>query len=228
MNMHKITALQRQARNAERINIFVDGEFLLGANELTVLNLGLTVGQELTTELIAQLRQEESLHQATEQALNYLSFRPRSHEEVRRYLRRKETPTELIDSVMQRLDHLDLVNDQAFASFWIDNREQFSPRGARALKNELRMKGVKREVIEEAVSDEQDEERAMRAGEKKAQTLLRQPNIDFATFRNRLGSFLQRRGFGYDVTSRTVRTLWQDLRADDKNPDEMDDPDETL
>lgn len=220
VNMQKITALQRQARNAERINIFVDGQFLLGANELTVLNLGLKVGQELSAEQIAQLRQEESLQQATERALNYLSFRPRSHEEVRRYLRRKETPAELIDSVMQRLDRLDLVNDQTFASFWIDNREQFSPRGARALKNELRMKGVNRELIEEVVSDEQDEERAMRAGEKKAQSLLRQPNIDFITFRNRLGSFLQRRGFSYDITSRTVRTFWQELHDDNENPDE--------
>ncbi|HTK05684.1 MAG TPA: RecX family transcriptional regulator [Ktedonobacteraceae bacterium] len=219
----QITALQQQATNAERINIFVDGQFFLGAHEMIVLKLGLKVGQELSVEQVAQLRQEESLQQATERALNYLSFRPRSHEEVRRYLRRKETPVELIDSVMQRLDRLDLVNDQNFASFWIDNREQFSPRGARALKNELRMKGVKREIIEEVVSDEQDEERAQRAAEKKAHALIRQPNIDFATFRNRLGSFLQRRGFGYDITSRTVRTLWQELKADDEFAD-----DETL
>jgi regulatory protein len=217
--MH-ITALQQQATNAERINIFVDGQFFLGAHEMIVLKLGLKVGQELSVEQVAQLRQEESLQQATERALNYLSFRPRSHEEVRRYLRRKETPVELIDSVMQRLDRLDLVNDQTFASFWIDNREQFSPRGARALKNELRMKGVKREIIEEVVSEEQDEERAQRAAEKKAQSLIRQPNIDFATFRNRLGSFLQRRGFGYDITSRTVRMLWQELKADDELADD--------
>ncbi len=218
-NMH-ITALQTQVTNAERINIFVDGQFLLGANALVVLNMGLKVGQELSSEQLALLQQEEALQQAVDRALNYLSFRPRSREEVRRYLRRKETPVELIETVMQRLDRTNLVNDEAFASFWIENREHFSPRGARALKNELRMKGIEREVIEEAVTDEQDEERAQRAAEKKAQALLRQPGIDFATFRNRLGSFLQRRGFSYSVTARVVRALWQEHTDDEAEESE--------
>ena len=130
---------------------------------------------------------------------------------MRRYLKRKETPAELIDSVLERLDRLDLVNDHQFASFWIDSRENFSPRGSRALKNELRMKGVDRDVVDELVSDEQDEERALLAGRKKAMSLVRLPNMDLATFRTRLGSFLQRRGFGYADATRTVKALWEEL-----------------
>jgi regulatory protein len=222
----QITALQQQATNAERTNIFADGQFLMGANALIVLQLGLKIGQELTSDLLAQLRQEEALQKAVDRALNYLSFRPRSREEVRRYLKQKETPVELIEVVMERLERMKLVDDASFASFWIENREHFSPRGARALKNELRMKGVEREVIEEAVTDDQDEERAMRAGEKKARTLARQPSIDFASFRNKLGSFLQRRGFGYDVTSRTVRALWETVKDEQSSDDQDEDEDE--
>lgn len=163
----RITSLQSQATNPERINVFADDHFLLGVNGLIVLQLGLEVGQELSPTLLEQLRSEEALQRAVDRALNYLSFRPRSREEVRRYLRRKETPPELIGRVMERLDHLDLVNDRAFASFWIESREQFNPRGSHALKNELRMKGVEREVADELVNDEKDEERALRAGQKK-------------------------------------------------------------
>ena len=82
------------------------------------------------------------------------------------------------------------------------------------LKNELRMKGVERDVVDELVSDEQDEERALRAGRKKARTLLNNSNIDYATFRNRLGSFLQRRGFGYQIVTKTVRELWKELKEE--------------
>jgi regulatory protein len=64
------------------------------------------------------------------------------------------------------------------------------------------------------VNDEQDEERALRAGRKKAMALANAPNIDYAAFRNRLGSFLQRRGFGYQVTARTVRALWKELKEE--------------
>jgi regulatory protein len=210
----RITALEPQVNNPERINLYVDGRFLLGVNAAVVLQMGLRLEQELSPSQLELLQSEEAEQRAVDRALNYLSYRPRSREEVRRYLRRKETPPEIIEAALARLDRLDFVNDRTFAGFWIESREQFSPRGARALKNELRMKGVERDVVDEMVNDEQDEERALRAGRKKAIVLANAPNIDFATFRNRLGSFLQRRGFGYQVTARTVRALWKELKEE--------------
>ena len=210
----RITAIEPQAHNPERFNLYVDGHFLLGVNSAIVLQLGLHVEQELLPEQLEQLQSAELEQQAVDRALNYLSFRPRSREEVRRYLRRKETPPDIIEAVLARLDRLDFVNDRAFASFWIETREQFNPRGAYALKNELRMKGVEREVVDELVDDEQDEERALRAGRKKALSLINIPGMDYTTFRNRLGSFLQRRGFGYAVSTHTVRNLWQEFRPE--------------
>ena len=217
----KITGLEPQVTDAERVNVFVDGRFFMGASAAVVLQLGLAVGQELLPNQIEQLQYEENLQRAVERAYNYLSFRPRSREEVRRYLRRKETPVEAIDATIARLERLDLINDQYFTTFWVENREQFSPRGARALKNELRMKGVERTVVDDMINDENDEELAYKAGHKKALSLVRIPTIDLATFRSRLGSFLQRRGFGYDVTKRTVQTLWQELHPDNDEEDNM-------
>lgn len=210
----RITALEPQSNNPERINLYVDGRFLLGVSAAIVLQMGLRLQQELSPGQLEQLQSEEAEQRAVDRALNYLSYRPRSREEVRRYLRRKETPPEVIEAALARLDRLDFVNDRTFSGFWIESREQFSPRGARALKNELRMKGVERDIVDELVNDEQDEERALRAGRKKARALVNAPGIDYATFRNRLGSFLQRRGFGYQVTARTVRALWQELKEE--------------
>jgi regulatory protein len=214
----RITALQIQANNRDRINIFVDHQFLLGVSTIVVLQMGLRIGQDLSPDQLEQLHHEEALQQATNRALNYLSFRPRSREEVRRYLRKKETPSELIDTVMQRLDDLGLINDQSFTEFWIESRERSHPKGAQALKNELRMKGVKRELVDELVNDEQDEEHALRAGRKKAALLVRQSEMDFKTFRARLGPFLQRRGFSYEVCTRVVRALWKEVQ--DEEPEE--------
>jgi regulatory protein len=215
----KITALEPQANNAERINLFVDGRFLLGVNATVVLQMGLEQEQELSPAQLEQLRSEEALQQAVERAYNYLSYRQRSREEVRRYLRRKQTAPEIIDAALERLDRLELVNDHEFASFWAENREQYSPRGARAIKNELRMKGVNREVVDELISDEKDEEFALRAGRKKALSLLHNPSMDYMTFRTRLGSFLQRRGFNYEVVARTVKALWKELKPEDVEED---------
>ena len=202
-------------KNRERVNIFADGKFLLGVSELVVMQMGLEVGQELSPAQLARLQREEALQQAIDRSYNYLSYRPRSREEVRRYLQRKQTPPDIIEEALARLDSLNLVDDRAFASFWVESREQFSPRGARALKNELRLKGVEREVVDELVDAEKDEERALSAGRKKALSLLRIPGMDYATFRTRLGSFLQRRGFGYAVSLHSVRALWEELRHED-------------
>jgi regulatory protein len=215
----KITALEPQANNVERFNVYVDGRFLLGANATVVLQMGLGVEQELLPAQLEQLRSEEALQQAVDRAYNYLSYRPRSREEVRRYLRRKQTAPEIIDAALARLDRFELVNDREFATFWAENRQQFSPRGARAIKNELRIKGVGREVVDEMISDEKDEELALLAGRKKAMSLLHNPTMDYITFRTRLGSFLQRRGFDYDIVARTVKALWKELKPEDVEED---------
>src|SRR5438105_4238124 len=207
----RITNLEPQANNPERFNLYVDGHFLLGVNAAIVLQMGLHVEQELSPEQLEQLRSEEAEQQAVDRALNYLSYRPRSREEVRRYLRRKEIPPDVIEAALARLDRLDFVNDRAFAEFWIESREQFNPRGSHALKNELRMKGVERAVVDELVDDELDEQRALSAGRKKAVSLMHLAKMDYPTFRNRLGSFLQRRGFGYQVATRTVKALWKEF-----------------
>src|SRR5579859_2208108 len=116
----KITGLEPQARDAERVNVFVDGQFLLGVNAALVYKLELTVGQELQPEQLEQLHYEETLQQAVDRAYNYLSYRPRSRTEVRRYLQQKQTPPEIIEAALARLDRFDLVNDRSFATFWIE------------------------------------------------------------------------------------------------------------
>ncbi len=57
----RITSLQTQATNPDRINVFVDERFLLGASSLVVLQMGLEVGQELSPAQLDQLRDEEGL-----------------------------------------------------------------------------------------------------------------------------------------------------------------------
>ena len=208
----QITDLEPQANNAERVNVYVDGRYLLGVNAAIVLRMELRIGQELLPEQLEQLRSEDAEQQAVDRALNFLSFRPRSREEVRRYLQRKETPPYIIEAALARLDRLDFVNDRAFVEFWVENRDKFNPRGSRALKNELRMKGVERDIVDELVDKDQDDELALRAGRKKASSLAHLPGMDYPTFRNRLGAFLQRRGFGYEAVAHAVKALWDEMK----------------
>ena len=66
----KITALELQVNNAERVNVYVDGRFLLGASASVVLQMGLKLGRELSPAQLEELRREEALQQAVDRAYN--------------------------------------------------------------------------------------------------------------------------------------------------------------
>jgi regulatory protein len=207
----KITAIEPQARRPTRRNIEVDGRFALALDETLVLEYALIVGQEVTQADLETWRAAEEFQHLLENALNFLTFRPRSREEVRRHVQGQRVPPEMVQRVLEKLDQMGVLNDQQFASFWVENREEFNPRSARALGAELRQRGVDRETIAASVAPERDEERALAAGRKKLRSLS---TADYQTFRNRLGPFLLRRGFSYTITNAAVRQLWEELHAE--------------
>ncbi len=59
------------------------------------------------------------------------------------------------------------LDDAAFSQFWIENRLRFRPRGATALRYELRQKGVDKETIDAELAELDEEEAAWNAVEQK-------------------------------------------------------------
>lgn len=97
--------------------------------------------------------------------------------------------------MVERLQEGHLLDDAQFSAYWAQNRQQFSPRGDRAIRYELRLKGLDAGLIDAAVSDlPKESERALAAGRKKLNSLRR---LDDAEFHRKLIAYLSRRGFGY-------------------------------
>jgi regulatory protein len=202
--MGKITAITRQKRNKERVNIFIDGTYAFSLAEITAA--WLKTGQELTPEDIARLDAEDAVEKAKQSAYRYLSYRPRSTAEVRQNLLKKEYDEPVVEQVLARLNELNLLNDRDFARFWIEQRETFKPRSQRALRQELYQKGISREIIDEAVSGVDETAAARKAAQKKAQNWNHLPR---ETFFSKMNGFLQRRGFNYAITKTVTEELWQ-------------------
>jgi regulatory protein len=203
----QITGLEAQVRDAERVNLHLDGRFAFGLSNKVVADAGLKTGDVLTELDVAALLQHEARQQGLQQALAYLSYRPRSEQELRRHLTQKAHAPETVDAVIARLQHLHYVDDDSFAISWIENRQRFRPRGARLLRAELRQKGVEKEVVERAIQDAGAGEREMArvAAEAKLGGIRA---ADYNQFGRKLGGFLLRRGFAPDVVWDVVRELW--------------------
>jgi regulatory protein len=114
-----------------------------------------------------------------------------------------------IEKTLDKLKEMGFVDDTAFARFWVENRETFSPRSRRMAKFELKKKGLENGIIEQAVSEINEKESAYRAAQNRARRLAA---LDYRDFRLRLGQYLGRRGFSYGITHEVVERVWKELR----------------
>lgn len=208
--MRKITAIKAQQKTNERVNLYLDGEFAFGlAVEAAA---GLRVGQTLDEAAIAALQDEDLFFKAKWAAQRLLSYRPRSVAEVRRRLQRKDYPDETIERVIAHLEMVKLLDDQAFTAYWIEQRETFKPRSRLALRQELYRKGVARPVVEKMLAGVDDEALARRAAAKRA---YRWADLPHDSFVQKMGGFLQRRGFHYETVRLVVEESWAALHENE-------------
>jgi regulatory protein len=205
-----ITALKFQKRNKERVNVYLDGEYAFGLDAVEAAHLH--KGQVLSDAEIAVLKTQDEHNRAFNQALRFLSYRPRSRLETERYLRDKSLPETVIDDVISRLERSQYLDDEAFARFWVENREQFRPRGERALRYELRQKGISDAIITDVLGNLDDEAAAWHAVEGR---LRRWAGLPAEEFRRKVAGYLSRRGFGYDTVSVILTKANRSLNIED-------------
>jgi regulatory protein len=207
-----ITALEAQKRNKQRVNVYLDGEFAFGLSLIEAARLH--KGQVLSETEIAALRGEDAVLQVVDSAAHFMSYRPRSIQEVRQNLTGKETSPDIVEAAVGRLTAMGYLDDEAFARFWVQNRAAFKPLSHRALRQELRQKGVSDAIISEVLSGQEESELAYQA----ASTRLRRlSSLSKRDFRVKLSAFLQRRGFSYNTTQDVVTRLIEEQEAQDSS-----------
>jgi len=200
----KITSISVQVRDKDRVNVSVDGKYRLSLDILQLGDLGIKIGNEYTEEEMAALEEESQFGKLYGRALEYSLMRPRSQREVKDYLYRKTRDTrtklgtikkgvsvQLTERVFERLHQKGYVDDEKFAMFWVENRNQRKGSSMRKLSAELSAKGVDRTIIERllAESDRDDSTELQKIIAKK-----RSRYDDEQKFM----AYLARQGFSYD------------------------------
>jgi regulatory protein len=214
--MGKITALRTGKGRSQRVNIYLDGQFAFSLDSEVVTREGLQTEQLLSGEQVEALVESDQHQRCLSAATRYLSYRPRSESELRERLRRRSFDTETTEAVISQLKEQGLVDDTAFARYWAENRESFSPRSRWLTRVELRQKGIADDIIAGAVNGIDDEASAYKAAVSRAHSLRQ---VGYEDFRRRLGEYLKRRGFSYGVISHTVEQLWRDQKGGDFKPE---------
>ncbi len=201
-----ITALEIQKRNQERVNVYLDGAYSFSLSLIEAARLHR--GQVLSDGDIAALQAQDAVEKAVDRAVRFLSYRPRSVSEIRRNLSQKGVDEPAVEAALARLEKLGYVDDEAFARFWVSNRDDFNPKGPRALRQELRQKGISNTIIDQALATVDFTDAATRAVQQRAK---RWQHLERPAFQQKVYQFLARRGFLgetiQDVTAQMVEAL---------------------
>ena len=111
----------------------------------------------------------------------------------------------MVDDVIDQLQNREYLDDNAFARYWIEQRQTHRPRGAFALRYELLQKGISAEIIATMVDDVNEKDAALRAVERKSGQWKKLPKDQYW---RKISGFLQRRGFSYVTISEVAETVW--------------------
>ncbi len=199
-----VVAMRGDAKGRLRLLRLSDGRELLVSDDACA-RAGVIVGTVASDAFLQELEGAEQRANAHEAALRLLSNRARSAKEMRTRLRMRGIDAAAIDEEVARLQNSGLLNDEQFARSWVADRSRTAPRGRRMLRYELLGRGIDPQAVEEATSGIDDLETARGL----ARTRARGSALDsYELFMSRVGGFLRRRGFSYDVVATVIRETW--------------------
>jgi regulatory protein len=165
-------------------------------------------------------------------AARFLEVRSRSVAEVRRRLTTAGYRPDLVEGAVTRLQELGMLDDEAFARAWVESRDRARPRGERAIRQELGLKGVDRTTVDlvlaerreaTALREPDDGEPVASADEIAAERLVARNARSLARVadprqrRQRAYALLARNGFDPEVCRTVAATV-----VDDPDPAEPD------
>jgi len=188
-----ITAIKQQERLKGRYSIYVDEKYAFSLSADALLEQGLHNGQELDEQQLKAYKKLSADDKAYGLAIAYVARRMRSRWELSDYFRRKGYDDDLSKQLLERLDRLGLVDDEKFAEAWVNTRRLLKSVSKRRLSQELKQKRIADDIIEQVLSEDETDERAVLReliARKRKQSKY-QDNL-------KLMQYLARQGFSYD------------------------------
>lgn len=146
--------------------------------------------------------------------LRMLTGAPKTRAQLAEALRRRGVPDEVAERVLDRLVDVRLVDDGAFAEAWVDTRHRGRGLARRALRAELRQRGVDDELVGSAVARIDDDDEAAAAAALVARRLVSTRNVPYDARVRRLAGMLARKGYPGGLALRVVRDA---LRAEQRS-----------
>lgn len=215
-----ISRITTQKKNPHRYNIFIDKNgketYLFSVDEDILIKHHIRKGLTLDEQTIDQFKRDDAVQYGYIRAIQYLSYRTRSIQEIEEHLQKVEVDPAYIPEITERLQKEKYVDDRVFADTFVRHRIQTSTKGPQMVFQELMAKGVSASIAEDATkaySFDIQEERAKKVAEKR---MRRKGKESFEKKRQQTEAALYRNGFSSDVIKHVMDELTGELDTEDE------------
>jgi len=193
----------KQQKNKNRVNVYLDDKFGFGIDLDNFVLLHLKINQELTESEIEEVVKKSRIPKTLDKLLRFAMVRPRSEKEITDYFRRKQIHESMHDKLLEKLRHLELLDDAKFAKWWIDQRIQFKNKSKRVIQMELKQKGIDKDIIDDAFEDTVVDEEKM-AKEVLSKKLYKWQNLEPRERKQKMSQYLAGKGFSWEVIEKVI------------------------
>ncbi|OVE79294.1 hypothetical protein BVY00_00820 [bacterium G20] len=196
----RITAIKQQIKNPERVSIFVDEKYSFSLSLDELLREKIKKDDELDQVAEKRLKKISADGKLRARALEWLLNRPHSTREFKDYLYHKKADPELIESLVKEFSKRGYLDDQKFGE-WLVELQKRRGKSNRAIRSELFKKGIRREIIDEILAGEaNDETKRLKAVIEKKQKLSR-----YKKDPQKLKQYLVAQGFSWQLVKETLK-----------------------
>ena len=139
-----VTAVEPRRKSLSAL--YIDGEFAMKLDTMTLMENHIKPGVELTDEQLHSLIQKSDARRAKERALYLITYRDHSKKELTDKIRRT-CSADAAEQAAQKMEELGLVNDEEFARKYAQELLHKKHMAPRAIQYKLREKGITAETI---------------------------------------------------------------------------------
>ncbi len=201
-----ITKLEIQKRNEDRVNIYVDEKYFVAVFKELIYSFNLKKGDTIDEESLKEMLDKEMFIKAKNKALNVLTRADKSEKNMRDKLS-EDYDEHIVDQVIQFLEGYRLIDDNSLAHKLTNKNVHLNKWGKNKIKQNLYTKGIKREDINDAISEIDEDvefENAMYLAKKKYEQVKK---LDKMKAYQKLYQHLTYKGFDYNTVKRVISKL---------------------
>lgn len=207
-----ITDIEKQKNNDKRYSVFIDNKFVFGLEDIDIFNFKLKINEEISSEKYNTILEHCVLSKARNKAIKFLGFKARTEKEVFDKLLDEEYSEDVIEKTLEYLKKYDYINDETYARNFIKEKFNLRGYGCKRLSYELKLKGIKGDIIDEVIFELKDEEEIdenSMATELLRKKIKGETNMDYK-LKQRLYGFLARKGYNSSVIKYAFNEVLQE------------------